>query len=222
MSTIDDLAAALNNHQVTDEDGQVRSEPAAEQVDSLESESVPTEEVQEEPKLQEQEPEEAEDDSGRKYVPLKRFNKIYGEREELKRELAALRQQAPVKEPQPVSVPSLDRTQALEMELLFDKYPEFNPNDDKYSPELDALAGKFVQANPSLSALQAAREAKEFAKRIGSKQAGIQQESVMVKRAVSDNGIAGRPQKVSTQPEIDIATASADDLERYLKQTGNW
>lgn len=221
MSTIDDLAAALNNHQVTDEDGQVSSASAPEQVDSLESESVPTEEVQEEPKLQEQEPEEAEDDQGRKYIPAKRFEKVYGQKKALERELASLRQQVQ-KEPEKVPEQALDRTQALEMELLFDKYPEFNPNDDKYSPELDALAGKFVQANPSLSALQAAREAKEFAKRIGSKQAGIQQESIMVKRAVSDNGIAGRPQKVSTQPEIDIATASADDLERYLKQTGNW
>lgn len=221
MSTIDDLAAALNNHQVTDDDGQVGSDSATEQVDSLESESAPTEEVFEEPKPQEQEPEEAEDEQGRKYIPAKRFDKIYGQKKALERELASLRQQAPsqgTKAPEQV----LDRTQALEMELLFDKHPEFNPSDPKYSPELDALAGKFVQANPSLSALQAAREAKALAQRIGDKRDGIRQESVLVKQSVSDNGIAGRPQKVSTTPQIDIATASADDLERYLKQTGSW
>ena len=221
MSTIDDLAAALNGRQVTDENGQVTSESAPEEVDSLESESRPLEEVESEPKPIETEPEEAEDDQGRKYVPEKRFREIYGQKKALEREIASLRQ-APNKE-QKEEAPALDRTNALEMEILFERYPEFNPNDpDKYSEELDTLAGKFVQANPSLSPLQAAREAKEFAKRIGAKHGNIQNEAVMVKRSISDTGIAGRSQKTSNEPDIDLGSASVDDMEKYLKQTGNW
>lgn len=220
MATIDELAAALNNHQVTDDDGQIVSESAPEQVDNLESESEVENEEDVAPKLPDQDPDEAEDEQGRKYVPLKRLDKVWRQKKDLERELAALRQTVSTETPKaPVA---LDRTQALEMEILFDKHPEFDPTDSRYSVELDTLAGRLVKANPSLSPLQAAREAKQFAKQIGDKRAGIQSESIMVKRTVSDNGMVGRPQKVSSTPDIDIATASAEDMERYLKQTGNW
>lgn len=215
MSTIDDLAAALNGHQITDEDGAITSESAPEEVDSLVSESEPVEEVVEEPKPQEPEPEEAEDDRGNKYIPEKRFKKVWGEKKALERELAALRQQ-PAKEAQE----PLDRTQALEMEILFDKHPEFNPNDSKYSEELDTLAGKLLKADPSLSLLQAAKEAKTLASRIAGRVNLVKDETVMVKRAVSDNGISGVTKKVSDKVDPDSMTEA--ELERYLKETGQW
>lgn len=217
MSTIDDLAATLNNHQVTDDDGQVISESAPEKVDSLESESQSDEELEEQPKVTEDEPSEAEDEDGHKYVPEKRFKEIYGQKKALEREIASLKQGARA----PTPAPSLDRTQALEMEYLFDKFPEFNPNDPKYSQELDALAGKFVQANPLLSPIQAAKEAKEFARRIASKIDGTKSDTVIVKKTIADSGMAQRSQTTSDSP-IDVENASVDEIERYLKSTGNW
>lgn len=222
MSTIDDLAAALNGRQVTDDEGQISSDSATEQVDSLESESVPTETVQEEPKPLEQEPEEAEDDNGNKYIPKKRFDKVWGEKKSLERELASFKQQVASQPINDVQEQPFDKTQALEIELLYEKYPEFNPTHSKYSEELDLLAGKLVKANPQLTALQAAREARELASKIASRVGAVKTESVTVKQSVSDNGMAGRTPKVSSDPVIDPKTASADELERFLKQTGNW
>lgn len=216
MSTIDDLAAALDGHQVTDDTGAITSEPAAEEVDSLVSETEP-EETEEEPKSLDVEPEEAEDDKGNKYIPEKRFKKVWGEKKALEREIASLKQQV---KPEKQAQEPLDRTQALEMEILFEKYPEFNPSDTRYSEELDSLAGKLIKANPSLTVLQAAREARDLASKIVGRVSSAKSETVVVKKAISDNGMVNAPRKVSSN--IDPDSMSEGDLERYLKETGQW
>lgn len=224
MSAIDDLAAALNDHQITDDQGEIASDSAAEDVVDSSTSEVEEENQTQDSQVEVEVSDEAEDESGEKYIPKKRFDKVYGEMKSYERELEVLRSRETTETPaaQTQREPYVPDKHLLnlEMEIVRDKYPEFDPQGEAYSEEIDWLAAKLVQADPSLSPLAAARQAREQAKKFARR--GEAKEDVrVVKRAVSDSGIAGRASQ-PTEPQLDVNSMSVEDMERYLKQTGNW
>lgn len=168
-NTIQDLAAALNGHEVTNEEGNVMEnetsfEESATQETNTEDESDMAEKSPESemeaPKVSNEEPEKAEeaelaeDESGKRYVPENRFKEVYGKAKSLERELQALKevqQKFPVQSAQPTAssrpIDPVDRSEHLEVELLKATLPQFNPDSDQYSPALDEMGALIYKAN---------------------------------------------------------------------------
>lgn len=239
MSDLDmsqQLAAALNGHEVTSEDGDVEesetpneeSAPVEQTTEdeSAEVESTATEETTA-PKAEESEAESdlAQDESGKRYVPQERFDKIYGKAKATERELAALRQQlqsssvlnqAKSGKGQPVQ--KIDKADILELKMAL---PQFNSGSTEYDEDLDTLGLQILRANPGITPLQAGHLAIETAKRLASKVNGVRDEARAVKSLQSDQGITNRVvSRTSTEP--DVNKMSSSEMEAYLKSKGMW
>jgi hypothetical protein len=230
MDINDDMVAAMENHQVTDDQGQLLSDGASEEQQPTvpnEPESAPSEKTteSEEATTKEAETEEdpniAEDDRGRKYVPEKRFKEVYAKQKKLERELEEVRK---AKELPSSLIPSqpIDRNAQLENELLFTKMPEFDPQGDNYNAELDQVAANIYLAKQgSITKLEAARQARKLASKITEQVAGIRSDANAVKREQADSGITSRvTSRASAQPDFD--KMSLDDMEAYMKSNGQW
>ncbi len=232
----DQLAAALDGHQVTDEEGKVEESEtpdleSAPENQTTEDESAPVETppVQEEEASKASEPEDgeplAEDESGKKYVPEKRFNQVYGKMKDYERQLEeqeaqkakgeALLQQKPKSESKPVKV---DKADILELKMTL---PQFDPNKEEYSPELDKLGFNILRANPGMTPLEAGHEALKLAKQLAKKEALVREEARSVKSQQSDSGLTTRVVSRG-QTQIDPNSMTEQELEAYMKQNGMW
>lgn len=242
MSDVDmaqQLAAALDGHDVTDNDGNVDeretsiedSAPQDQTPDEGSAEVESTEETKvEEPKSETEESETdlAQDETGKRYVPEKRFKEIYGKAKATERELQALRaqlassnsilQQATGKPNSKNLAPKVDKADVLELKMTL---PQFNPASADYSEDLDTLGFQILRANPGMTPLQAGYQALEMAKKIAGKVAGVKEEARTVKAQQSDQGLTNRvTSRQATQVNPD--NMSAKEMETYLKQNGMW
>lgn len=224
------LTAALNGHDVTDEEGQVSEttdagESVAQETNTEEEFASPEKGAEtevEEPKANtdETESELAEDESGNRYVPQKRFDKVYGRTKQLERELEELKRNAPrqtVDQPapnQPTTSPD------VETELLYVSLPQFNPESDQYNQELDRLGAQIFKANPGITKPEAARRAIKIAKSLTQDQAQVVAEARKIKSLSSDQGITNRVSQRRSEP--DTSKMTLDQLEDHLKATGEW
>jgi hypothetical protein len=236
MALNDDLAQALNR-QVTDDDGQAVEEndtpqedsPASEQQTAVEEDAqaekpAKSEEEETQTKSDEDEinlVELASDETGKRYVPESRFKEVYGKMKALER---AVKETPKPKEesPQPiVQGKPLDKTDQVEVELLKATLPQFNPDNQEYSRELDELGMAYYKAMPGISRLDAARKAIQSAKQIQSKVAKVNEEARTVKSQQSDQGITSRvsSRNVTDAPAED---ASPEEMEAWLKAHGQW
>lgn len=233
------LAAALNGHEVTDEEGGVAEgetatvESAPEEKtpedDSAEVQSTVDEPVEEaKADTDESESDLAQDESGKRYVPEKRFKEVYGKQKATERELQALRaqmasgnsvlQQAAGKPNSKNPAPKVDKADVLELKMTL---PQFNPGSTDYSEDLDTLGFQILRANPGMTPLQAGYQALEMAKKLAGGVAGAKSEARTVKALQSDQGITNRVvSRQAAKPNVD--NMSADEMEAYLKQNGMW
>lgn len=229
------MAAALDDHEVTDDEGKVADETAVEDTATQEtnteeetaSAEKPAESTNEEPKTEEVESETqlAEDESGKRYVPEGRFKKVYGELKAKERELDSLKKQAPALQPiqQPTQPQTPDKSSQLETELLYATLPQFNPDSDQYNQDLDDLAVNVYLANPGITKLEAARKAITKAKALTKDQIKIISEARSVKSQQSDQGITSRvSNRPSEKDQIPGPDATLEEMEAYLKKTGEW
>lgn len=239
MAPMDELAAALDNHQVTDDQGQITGEetpvenPAAQEqttVDegataekSAESKgSVPTETkgTENEPELVET----ASDETGKRYVPESRFKEIYAKWKALERE----RKEQPQTAPKPQTTPApVNKTDALEIEMLRSALPQFNPESPEYSSELDELGfsiyegSKDKTGNYMMTRMEAGRKALAMAKKITSKVAEVKTEAKTVKAQQSDQGITNRVLN-REGVKADPSKMTLEEKEEWLKAQGEW
>lgn len=233
------LAAALEGHEVTNEDGDIvegetTNEESAPVDKTPEDDSATAESAEEtedeEAKTSDEESETdlAQDESGKRYVPEKRFKEIYGKAKATERELAALRsqmasgnsvlQQTSGKSKSKESAPKVDKADVLELKMTL---PQFNPGNADYSEDLDTLGFQILRANPGMTPLQAGYQALEMAKKLAGKEAGIKSEARTVKAQQSDQGITNRVvSRKATKPNV--GNMSAKEMETYMKQNGMW
>lgn len=251
MSNLDDLAAAMNGREITDDEGQIveqtTDEESATQETNTEEESAPAEKPAElevsdpESDTEEDENQLAEDESGKKYVPEKRFKEIYGKQKKLERDLQAkddliqtlmsqglpqkeAKKQATVKTSQPDNTPS--KADILELRMTL---PQFDPKEDEdgtptnsaYSPELDRLGAEIFRANPGISPLEAGRRALKIAKDISKQEIFLANKAREVKTISSDQGITSRVTSRSSQ-SVDPDKMTDRELEEYLRSSGQW
>src|SRR6185312_6191690 len=177
------VADALNDHQVTDADGLLSNSDDTDVENSTTQEtntlddpassekSVETEAPAPKAEEDETEPNFAEDEKGRKYVPEKRFKEVYAKQKELERQLEAAKAtqssgvgQQNVLPQQPRPTQGVDKTTALELDLLKITLPQFNSESGDYDPELDKLGAQIYNANPGITMLEAGRRAIATAK----------------------------------------------------------
>jgi hypothetical protein len=233
------LAAALDGHSITDQEGEIAEDTAFEdtatqeentETDTATSDKTAEDETTPSPQDVDESDETnlAVDDSGKRYIPEKRFKKTYAEKKQLERENEALKalvtSTVPAGtnvQPTPTSTssnPDLDR---LELKMVFKEYPQFNPNSDDYSPEIDKLAGNLRRANNSLSVTEAAEEAMKMVKSFTSNQVQVAREARTVKALQSDQGITSRV--TNRQPsQVDFDSLTLEQKEQYLKDNGQW
>lgn len=234
---IDQLAAELNGHEVTDESGSVsESEPEVlesapvEQTTEDESTQVETPAESEQVESQPTEDDEeipVEDESGKRYVPEKRFKDIYAKAKEAERRAAELERQiaqgqdllnTPKGKKIPQSAIPVDKADVLELKMT---HPQFNPNSDQYDPDLDDLGYKIWKgSNGAISIIDAAKEAMKIQNNIAKKVSGVKQEARLVKTQQSDQGITHKV--ISRAPSVDINNMSDKEMEAYLKANGQW
>lgn len=158
ISSLDELAAALNDRQITDGEGQIdettSTDDTAAQEENTENESVTaeksedeleestqdsedeseTQHTEEESEDSEDESQDATDESGKRYVPESRFKKVYAKSKELERQIEALQAQTQsVKQPKGKQSKSTDtrpsKADLLELKL---ELPQFDPKLDEY------------------------------------------------------------------------------------------
>ena len=236
-----DLAAALDNHQVTDDQGEIEAEnTAAEETapqDQTPAEETATAEKSAEetnpPKedvKSENEPEMVEtaaDETGKRYVPEARFKEVYAKWKDAERK--SKERGEPVREPMPVRQPvaPINKTDAIEVELLRTTLPQFNPESTEYSRDIDELGfslyegSKDSKGNYTMTRMEAGRKALNMAKKITSKVAEIKLEARTVKAQQSDQGITNRVlnrEGTKTDPN----KMSLEEKEEWLKANGQW
>lgn len=225
MDSLKELAAALNGHEITDEDGQIteleESAPQDEMEDSTEAEKPAESEVEEtQTETNEDETEPVEDEEGKRYVPEKRFKDVYGKFKSAERELERLRTQPTLNVPAIPRMP-IDKAEALETELLFTQFPQFSPTNPDYNEDLDKVAANIYQSsNGTITKVEAARQAVTIAKNLQAKNTSIKEGTRVIKRQVSESVSAKGGQTVA--PEINPDNMSADELETYLKANKMW
>jgi len=232
-----DLAAALNGHYITDQEGQIAEETADQEsaIDetNTEEEAAPAEKPIEEEEASTQDVDESDetniavDDSGKKYIPEKRFKKTYAELKQKERDIEALKQL--ITQTQPVGqdvkptntkASSVSDIERLELKMVLKEYPQFDPKSEEYSQDLDVLAGNLRKAN-DLTIIEAAEEAINTAKRFTSDQIKVAREARTVKAQQSDQGITSRV--VSREVQSDnFETMTLEQKEQYLKKKGMW
>ncbi len=235
MSTIDELAASLNDHQVTDDEGRIEAEDTA-QEESAPQEQTPAEETatddtnppKEEVKSEDKtdEPdlvETAADETGKRYVPEARFKEVYAKWKESERKHA----EKPFT-PQPTqALKPTEKTDALEMELLRTTLPQFNPDHSDYSREIDELGyalyegSKDPKGNHSMTRIEAGRRAVAMTKKITSAVVEIKSEAKTVKAQQSDQGITNRVLNRDSA-KVDPNKMTLEEKEEWLKGQGLW
>lgn len=227
------------DYQLTETDNSVEDSSPQEQTTDTETASSEksADTVETAPKAEETESETelAEDESGKQYVPKSRFDKVYGKQKALERELEALKAQVTAPKtitsdveqmfPQvPVQTPQQDITTnaVLEQEILFDKFPQFNPESTDYNPALDQLGGRVAKTFPDgTSRLVIARETMRIAKELTANQAEVVAQSRQIKASQADQGVTSRvTQRIETKP--DPSKMSLEELESFMKATGEW
>lgn len=229
MAIADDLVASLNGHQITDDEGEMVENTTDQDTTSdeinaedLTEEELPTAELSNEvsqPHEDEEESELAVDDSGRRYVPEKRFKDVYRKWKEAERS----KTQAPTVNEEPEFSPNnlqVDKMERMENEFLFTRYPQFDPASSSYSPVLDKIAGDVYSASGGrMTKLEAARvaisRAKELADSEGAVKAGVRQVKMSQQESLSTRSGA-------RATVVDPDKMSLSDMESYLKNTGNW
>lgn len=240
MPTMDDLAAALDNHQVTDEEGQIVGEQtppeeSATQNQTPEEETATAEKPAEteetapaDTKESENEPEMVElaaDESGKRYVPESRFKEVYGKWKDAQRKLNTT--PAPAPPPQPVNNKPLDKTDAIEIELLRSTLPQFNPESGDYNRELDELGYSLYEGSKdpkgqyTITRLEAGRKALSMAKKITAKITEAKSEARTVKAQQSDQGITNRVLN-REGTKLDPNKMSLEEMEKWLKAHNQW
>ncbi len=233
QDNIKDLKDAFNEHSITDGNGQIAETPATAEVPAEEQTTItepeaPAQTKEEQPAQEtaETDPDVAEDEDGKKYVPKRRFDEVYAKWKEAER--AKSTQSAPPTPP--MSGINPDRSALLETELLHQTLPQFNPSSPEYSDVLDEMGSEIYQSSfrfdpttqtvqPTITKLEAARRALDRAKRLGGTQDKIRAEVRVVKSQQSDSGFTSASKKVAEKSLDDM---SLEEKEAYLKKTGNW
>lgn len=229
-----DLAAAFSNHQITDDEGQLAEvtadqDTATDETNSFEETATAEKPAEEESVSQDEETSDenelAVDEKGKRYIPEKRLKKETAKRREAERQAEELRQQ--LQQQTPVRQEAVTFTQPsspaadVETEVLFSKYPQFDPESGEYSKGLDRLGSEIYRANPGISRLRAARLAIERAKELTQDSAKIVAEARAVKSQQSDQGITSRVvSRGATQVNPD--SMSLSEKEEWLKANGMW
>lgn len=241
MDHSEELAAALNGHQVTNEEGQVAEETAQETsapqdqtpdtIDATAEKSAETpDSTPVEAKATENEPEMVEtasDETGKRYVPEERFKKVYAKWKDAERRAKAQGETPPPMPIQAKSTKPVEKTDALEMELLRTTLPQFNPDHPEYSREIDELGyslyegSKDSKGHYTITRLDAARKALGMAKRLNNKVADAKIEARTVKAQQSDQGITNRVLN-REGTKTDPMSLSLDEKEKWLKENGMW
>jgi hypothetical protein len=241
MPNLDDLAAALDNHQVTDEEGEIAGETTSQEntatqektpvdetataeksAETKESTPVETKESENEPEMVET----AADETGKRYVPESRFKEVYAKWKEAERKTSKPTP-APVLQPPAVPQKTLEKTDALEIELLRSTLPQFNPESPDYSQEIDELGyslyegSKDTKGRYGMTRIEAGRKALSMAKKITSKIAEIKTEARTVKAQQSDQGITNRVLN-REGAKIDPMKMTLEEKEEWLKANGQW
>jgi len=239
MSTQDEVAAALNEHQVTDTQGQIAGDEtpqeesapqeqttveedatAEKSADTTESTPVETEESENEPEMVET----ASDETGKRYVPESRFKEVYAK---WKAELRKSSTPEVIKPIEPVQARPVDKTDALEVELLRSTLPQFNPESDTYSREIDELGFSLYEGSKDnsgkylITRLEAGRKALDMAKKITSKIADVKLEAKSVKAQQSDQGITNRVLN-REGAQLDPNKMTLEEKEEWLKANDLW
>lgn len=241
MSTIDELAAAMDDHQVTDDQGQIavdettQEETATQEQTTVEEgataeKSADTKESSpEETKESENEPEiieTASDETGKRYVPESRFKEVYAKWKAAQRGQSE-KTEPEVIQPAPVQTGPINKADALEVELLRSTLPQFNPESDTYSREIDELGyslyegSRDPQGNYLITRLEAGRKALAMAKKITSKVADVKLEAKSVKAQQSDQGITNRVLN-REGTKLDPSKMTLEEKEEWLKAEGQW
>lgn len=248
MSNLDDLTAALDNHQITDDNGQLIAEETASE-DSAPQEQTPAPEdatAEKSADTQETSPEEskasetkesvdseepelvetASDETGKRYVPESRFKEVYAKWKAAQREKAS--PPLPVFQPQtPQQARPIEKTDALEVELLRSTLPQFNPESPEYSREIDELgfslyeASKDAKGGHTMTRIEAGREALKMAKKLTAKIADVKLEAKAVKAQQSDQGITNRVLNREGQ-SLDPSKMTLEEKEQWLRENGEW
>lgn len=235
---LEEMSAALGGHEITDDEGALTpgETPGSENTDAHEEKTTDDETVEPAekqqstkpaPKQEEDDDADAVDESGKRYIPENRFKKVYGELKAKERELEALRKQtlpaqtqvAPGSTTQQAGTPS--KADQLEVEILREKYPQFDPNSEDHSEVLDEMGYEILVSNPGITRLEAARRALARAKKLGLAEATIKTEARTVKQQQADSGIASRVlNRQGTQP--DPSKMSLSEKEEWMKANGMW
>lgn len=235
---IADLAATLDGHQVTNEEGNIEettsstdqtADPAQ---NTTEEESTQSTEKSAESKTEvthteeeETEPNAVEDESGKRYVPEKRFKEVYAKAKEAERKYKdmeaqmLLNPQARQPQQQVASAP-VAKEDLLEIEILKGKLPQFDQDSPEYSEELDTIGSEIYRANPGITRIEAAKRAIKFAENIAAKVSNTKLEARVVKTLQSDQGLTSRVGREPSTPNTD--NMSEKEMEVYLKANGLW
>lgn len=230
-----EMAATLNDHEITDQEGKLAEETATEtpatQETNTESEPATAEKPAEtevaEPKTEDTVTENqlAEDETGKRYVPEGRFKDVYGKYKATQRELDSIKKQATAQPTiaQPTGQQTPDKSSQLETELLYATLPQFNPDSDQFDQTLDQTAVDIFLANPGITKLEAGRRAIARAKALTKDQVKIISEARAVKSQQSDQGITSRvSNRPSDKDQVPGNDATLEEMEAYLKKTGEW
>jgi hypothetical protein len=236
MSRIDELVAALDGHEVTDSEGEITeetetSEEPATALEENDSESDTEETDEQEPAEDlDEEVDEVEDESGKKYIPIDRFNKIYGKMKTYERQL---QDGSTVKEdPQPVMAKDVptdtpviwDKADVLEVKLAYPQFdPKYNadgePTNTDYSLELDELAFSYLQADPRMTPMKAAQKALKTFEKLTKKEVEIRTQAKKVKLSASEAPLTSR-NRSRGEGEPDPDKMSFKEKEEYLRSIG--
>lgn len=229
---LQNLEAALNK-QITDDEGQLEQEettffeePATQeekQVDDSTQEVNPADEEVQEPKpeTESEETQLVEDEEGKKYIPEKRFKEIYAKAKENERKVRELEKAiaAQIRQPAQEAVPQ-SKADALEVELLFSKYPQFDPTNSEYDQDVDDLAADLYVAGKARTKIEAAKMALEKVKVLSSKSLSIKDEARTIKKMMAESVTSKGGARTEAQPDLD--KMSVTELETYMKAKGEW
>lgn len=237
-NAFDQMAAALNGHQITDDEGQISEETtsvdstADQEENTVEETAIPEKgaEPEESTPVEDEgtENELAADETGKRYVPESRFKEIYAEKKKLERELEQSKKAQPkavlpnVQSEDSLPLQPTDRTEALEVELLKTTLPQFNPESVEYDKTLDEMGAEIYRANPGMTRLAAAKKALKRANELTKTSAAIKAEARQVKTIQADQGITGRVKSTGETKSVDPNSMTLDEKEEWLKANGQW
>lgn len=243
-----ELAAALNEREITDANGQITGETDTPDETTADSEPTTTEEATEPAEkpiddteaapLADDVPDEdqhAVDETGKRYVPEARFKKETAKFRETERKLKALEAQlaqgnallqnvdttktgAASELPAPVA-PSYSKADILELKM---ELPQFDPNKAEYDPAVDALGYELLKADPLLTPLEAGKKALKMSREFGKREADARVAARTVKTVQSDTGITSRRSSGTDATRVDPNSMTLEEKEQFLKEQGLW